>query len=79
MQAPHFDQSHYLSNLKFFYLYIEYLINVRKQIIKLKIRLIINYLRYLTDGYSPRVAQSVAICSALRSILAFRTFINEGL
>lgn len=37
------------------------------------------HLRYLTDGYSPRVAQRVAICSAMRSMFAFLRLMNEGL
>lgn len=40
---------------------------------------IILYLRYLTDGYSPRVAQSVAICSAILSILAVLKLEKEAL
>lgn len=41
--------------------------------------MITTYARYLTDGYSPSVAHSVAICSAIRSIFAFRADINDGL
>lgn len=37
------------------------------------------YLRYLTEGYSPSVAQSVAICSAMRSMFALRVFRRAGL
>lgn len=45
-------------------------LNFKKKIIYSIV--VVSYLRYRTDGYSPNVAHSVATCSAIRSICAKR-------